>query len=197
MRVLRRTVPKRRLLLGAVTSACLITTACSSNQVAVDESERRPDAGSNTDVAPKPTFPVVTAAGPAVRPGDAADDPAPSSAPQQTDAPPPPLQTDPPKSTTSAPPPPPAPPPTNSARQPTCAVYNFNYSVPFRLCDRGYFVEEIQRRLNQLGYGLNVDGYFGPNVQSAVRDVQRRSGYLEVDGLVGPNTWYYLFGYRF
>jgi hypothetical protein len=37
-------------------------------------------------------------------------------------------------------------------------------------------------------YTIDVDGYFGPGTEQAVRDLQRIAG-LEIDRLVGPNTW--------
>lgn len=53
---------------------------------------------------------------------------------------------------------------------------------------RGQDVVLLQQALNQYGYGLSVDGVFGPGTDAAVRDFQHRSG-LSVDGVVGPNTW--------
>lgn len=43
-------------------------------------------------------------------------------------------------------------------------------------------------QLLQLMLGVHVDGAFGSQVQSYVKGLQRRSG-IEVDGLVGPETW--------
>ena len=51
----------------------------------------------------------------------------------------------------------------------------------------------IQNALVSHGYAVDVDGYFGPGTEQAVRDFQRIEG-LEVDGLVGPNTWSTLVG---
>ena len=91
------------------------------------------------------------------------------------------------------PPPPPPPPPTTSP--PNCASYSFNDQYPIRRCDEGYAVYIIQQALVSHGYTVDVDGYFGPGTEQAVRDFQRNEG-LEVDGLVGPNTWSTLGGAR-
>ena len=50
------------------------------------------------------------------------------------------------------------------------------------------FVYLLQFILNQMGYSLVVDGKFGPNTASAVRDFQSKNN-LTVDGIVGQNTW--------
>ncbi|WP_053216042.1 peptidoglycan recognition protein family protein [Guptibacillus hwajinpoensis] len=52
---------------------------------------------------------------------------------------------------------------------------------------RGKDVERIQRAV-----GVRVDGIYGPNTASEVRNYQERHG-LSVDGIVGPNTWNTLF----
>lgn len=53
----------------------------------------------------------------------------------------------------------------------------------------GPMVEFLQNLLQKLGfYSGEIDGIFGPNTQSAVRNFQRSFG-LSVDGIVGPNTW--------
>lgn len=50
-------------------------------------------------------------------------------------------------------------------------------------------VKSLQSRLNELGgYGLSVDGEFGPKTETAVKDFQKRNN-LSVDGIVGPKTW--------
>ena len=56
-----------------------------------------------------------------------------------------------------------------------------------RLGDRGELVKVVQNLLNLHGYGLDVDGVFGPKTDIAVRDFQTRHG-LDVDGIVGPAT---------
>ncbi len=41
---------------------------------------------------------------------------------------------------------------------------------------------------NKFGYGINVDGIFGPQTENATRDFQTDYSLL-VDGIVGPQTW--------
>lgn len=53
---------------------------------------------------------------------------------------------------------------------------------------KGEDVKTLQKALNKKGYGLEVDGDFGPATDKAVRLFQRASG-LFVDGKVGPYTW--------
>ena len=52
----------------------------------------------------------------------------------------------------------------------------------------GNFVYLTQYILSQNGYGLSVDGVFGPNTQRAVTEFQSANG-LTADGVVGVNTW--------
>lgn len=52
----------------------------------------------------------------------------------------------------------------------------------------GKDVKELQSNLNNRGYNLAVDGIFGKNTLSAVKDYQS-SNKLAVDGIVGGNTW--------
>lgn len=49
-------------------------------------------------------------------------------------------------------------------------------------------VAELQRRLNETGANLIVDGIFGPLTEAAVKAFQRRTPGLRVDGIVGPAT---------
>ena len=58
---------------------------------------------------------------------------------------------------------------------------------------QGNDVKELQKILNQNGYKLTEDGIFGTNTQNAVRDYQTKNG-LDVDGIVGTNTWGSLLG---
>ena len=53
----------------------------------------------------------------------------------------------------------------------------------------GDVVRRVQRALRRTpDLGLAVDGVFGPNTETAVRDFQEGAG-LVVDGIVGPATW--------
>ncbi|WP_443075799.1 peptidoglycan-binding domain-containing protein [Streptomyces sp. TRM 70351] len=53
---------------------------------------------------------------------------------------------------------------------------------------RGSAVKAAQVQLNKYGYGLAVDGDFGPGTHAAARDFQDDKG-LAVDGIIGPDTW--------
>ncbi|MFF9777180.1 protein kinase [Streptomyces sp. NPDC013978] len=57
--------------------------------------------------------------------------------------------------------------------------------------DQGQRVVQVQCMLQKRGYGVGgsgVDGKFGKDTESAVKQFQSAKG-LEVDGQVGPNTW--------
>lgn len=54
-------------------------------------------------------------------------------------------------------------------------------------------VRAAQVMLRSKGYGVTVDGRFGSQTNTAVRDFQSRNG-LTVDGLVGRVTWRHLVG---
>ena len=52
---------------------------------------------------------------------------------------------------------------------------------------------QVQAHLVRHGFAVDVDGYFGPATEAAVRDFQAANA-LDVDGLVGPRTWPVLSG---
>lgn len=53
-------------------------------------------------------------------------------------------------------------------------------------------VRALQQRLHDLGYGIRVDGDFGPQTYGIVRDFQRDQK-IAIDGVVGRETWGRLF----
>lgn len=65
-----------------------------------------------------------------------------------------------------------------------------NYPL-LRFGSKGNFVYLLQFLLTSFGYNISVDGIFGRNTESSVRDFQSKNG-LSVDGIVGNNTWKYL-----
>lgn len=72
---------------------------------------------------------------------------------------------------------------------PTMENWKSQFShLTFALGSLGNGTREIQTGLNRLGYGLAVDGQFGPLTDTAVQKFQRENG-LKVDGIVGPMTW--------
>ena len=64
---------------------------------------------------------------------------------------------------------------------------NIAYPV-LRKGSKGVYVEVLQKKLNDAGYNLAVDGDFGNKTLEAVKDYQKVNG-LVVDGIVGPMTW--------
>jgi hypothetical protein len=72
--------------------------------------------------------------------------------------------------------------------EPRCSYVDADDAYPLRKCDRGPAVRAIQEQINKRGQTVDVDGYFGPATEQAVRNFQEAAG-LEVDGLVGPDTW--------
>lgn len=53
-------------------------------------------------------------------------------------------------------------------------------------------VKQLQRACNILfGKSLEEDGSFGPLTQQAIKDIQKDSGKLVIDGIYGPKTYAY------
>jgi hypothetical protein len=71
---------------------------------------------------------------------------------------------------------------------PRCTYVEADDAYPLRKCDKGPAVRAIQEQINKRGQSIDADGYFGPATEQAVRNFQQAAG-LEVDGLVGPDTW--------
>ena len=57
----------------------------------------------------------------------------------------------------------------------------------YRLGSKGDGVVEIQLALKLAGYGVTMDGYYGPKTREAVMVFQRSHG-IGADGIVGPKT---------
>lgn len=56
------------------------------------------------------------------------------------------------------------------------------------LGSRDNATRQVQQRLKDRGFSLDVDGDFGPQTDLAVKSFQAEKG-LDVDGVVGPLTW--------
>lgn len=59
--------------------------------------------------------------------------------------------------------------------------------MTYKIGSRGEIVKQIQKALTQAGFGVMVDGVFGPITQEAVIAFQKSKG-LTADGIVGPAT---------
>lgn len=85
----------------------------------------------------------------------------------------------------------PAPAPSHSNTGATNYTSNYrstNGSVLLKVGSVGDAVKSLQTSLNNIGYKLDADGFFGPLTLNAVEDFQKSNG-LVVDGIVGPNTY--------
>lgn len=58
----------------------------------------------------------------------------------------------------------------------------------FGVGDSGDDVRQWQQRMADRGWTIGVDGIFGPESENVCRQFQAEKG-LDVDGIVGPNTW--------
>lgn len=79
--------------------------------------------------------------------------------------------------------------PSYAASEPLVDVSGYK---TLRKGDTGAWVELLQNALTLRGFPVQTDGDFGPETDLAVRAFQRRSG-IEVDGIVGIQTWGALF----
>ncbi|NGO83497.1 peptidoglycan-binding domain-containing protein [Streptomyces sp. 196(2019)] len=68
------------------------------------------------------------------------------------------------------------------------AGYSWAWNVLVAQGNTGDRVREIQCLLNYHGFGVTVDGDFGPATASKVRSFQSARN-IGVDGKVGPSTW--------
>lgn len=76
--------------------------------------------------------------------------------------------------------------------------YNTSYGLPLVRCDKGDQVRQLQEALAFYGFLWTgeVDGYFGPGTETAVRYYQL-SKYLTVDGVVGDWFWQLIQDYNY
>lgn len=65
----------------------------------------------------------------------------------------------------------------------------------FRMGSKGRTVREIQALLLRAGYAIKIDGDFGTATKQAVKQLQMHHK-ITIDGIVGPETWRVLDGYR-
>ena len=79
-------------------------------------------------------------------------------------------------------------PPTSTAAGQCDEYVASDRAYPVQRCEQGIDVVITQMMLNFHGASLDTDGYFGPATEEAVRAFQANAG-LEVDGLVGPDTF--------
>ena len=68
-----------------------------------------------------------------------------------------------------------------------CADFSYAGTLPIRKCSEGLAVEYVQRFLNDLGYELEADGYFGGATEFAVKYFQRQNS-IRATGLVDLDT---------
>ena len=80
--------------------------------------------------------------------------------------------------------------PSNTTTKKEESTVNIELKV-LREGSENYTVKALQRMLYALGYNLGsnpIDGVFGPKTDAAVRTFQKANK-LEVDGIVGQDTW--------
>ncbi|MFM2063880.1 MAG: hypothetical protein RLZZ507_3551 [Cyanobacteriota bacterium] len=70
-------------------------------------------------------------------------------------------------------------------------AYNRQTMPTLRFGTSGMSVRIMQRLLVSNGYGIRVDGIFGPLTEAAIKAFQNQRG-LFVDGIVGQKTWWEL-----
>jgi peptidoglycan hydrolase-like protein with peptidoglycan-binding domain len=73
-------------------------------------------------------------------------------------------------------------------------VYHTTQNKPMPVIgfgNSGISVKVLQKLLMSNGYGLPIDGVFGPVTETAVKAFQNRRS-LSTDGVVGQKTWWEL-----
>ena len=79
-----------------------------------------------------------------------------------------------------------------SLPKPWCTDFSYDETLPLERCSEGRGVSYVQSALNDLGYELEADGYFGNSTRFAVKYFQRANG-IRASGGVDAVTWAKLF----
>lgn len=66
--------------------------------------------------------------------------------------------------------------------------YSDRSSFPLRPCSKGFLVVQVQEFLNNLGYYVVIDGYYGQETADVVAEFQMDCG-LSATGVVDAETW--------
>lgn len=88
---------------------------------------------------------------------------------------------------------------TNYYNKPWTAVYRLESLITVQLPQlrrgsKGYYVQSLQILLNGRGYNCGeADADLGPKTEKAIKELQSDKN-IEVDGIVGPDTWSRLLG---
>ena len=69
-----------------------------------------------------------------------------------------------------------------------CITYVLNESIPLFPCQKGNTIKLIQQILQELGFAVEVDGYYGPSIHDAVAEYQRQEG-LDATGTIDEATF--------
>jgi murein L,D-transpeptidase YcbB/YkuD len=78
---------------------------------------------------------------------------------------------------------------------PTTATTTVPSSYPglLKIGSKGDSVKKLQETLVASGYNISVDGIYGKQTATAVKDVQQYYG-IKVDGVTGQDTWGHIYG---
>lgn len=76
----------------------------------------------------------------------------------------------------------------SSIRGVYCTAFSFVDGLPLKKCQEGFSIQYLQTFLNELGYELEVDGYFGSDTTFAVQHFQKANN-LRATGIVELDTW--------
>lgn len=85
--------------------------------------------------------------------------------------------------------------PGQNLRIPTKQTINMIETLPDSVLEKGFKddrVAIVQNALSKIGYKINVDGIYGNQTQSILKDFQNKFPELINDGVYGPNTKWFL-----